>query len=68
MSGFGEKMKQRKILIENETKEEKDPAYHENLAGWDVTLEDRPMAEQRLKNPVKRLSSQEMRQELGLEN
>lgn len=31
-------------------------------------LEDRYVAEQRLENPAKRLSSQEMRQELGLEN
>ena len=31
-------------------------------------LEDRYIAEQRLENPAKRLSSQEMRQELGLEH
>ena len=31
-------------------------------------LEDRYLAEQRLENPGKRLSAQEMRQELGLEN
>lgn len=31
-------------------------------------LEDRYIAEQRMENPTKRLSSQEMRQELGLEN
>lgn len=31
-------------------------------------LEDRYIAEQRLENPIKRLSSQEMRQELGLES
>ncbi len=31
-------------------------------------LEDRYMAEQRLETPAKRLTSQEMRQELGLEN
>lgn len=31
-------------------------------------LEDRYIAEQRLENPTKRLSSQEMRQELGLKN
>ena len=31
-------------------------------------LEDRYIAEQRLENPATRLSSQEMRQELGLEN
>lgn len=31
-------------------------------------MEDRYIAEQRLETPAKRLSSQEMRQELGLEN
>lgn len=31
-------------------------------------LADRYIAEQRLKTPAKRLTSQEMRQELGLEN
>jgi RHH-type transcriptional regulator, rel operon repressor / antitoxin RelB len=31
-------------------------------------LEDRYIAEQRLETPAKRLTSQEMRQELGLEN
>lgn len=31
-------------------------------------LEDRYIAEQRLENPAKRLTSKEMRQELGLEN
>ena len=31
-------------------------------------LEDRYIAEQRLENPAKRMSSQEMRQELGLDN
>ncbi|MEO8325781.1 MAG: TraY domain-containing protein [Nitrospirota bacterium] len=31
-------------------------------------LEDRYIAEQRMENPTKRLNSQEMRQELGLEN
>ncbi len=31
-------------------------------------LEERYIAEQRLENPVQRLSSKDMRQELGLEN
>ena len=64
----GEQKKQREILIENKSKEEKDPTYQEQRVEWNVRLKDRLIAEWRLKNPSKRLSRQVMRKKSGKTN